>query len=423
LHQHFSVDLKEEPVAHEGWNWGEIDIEQGSEGANGRDLRFSVNGKVGFDLPVSAMRQVNVSKSDVVLELDAGGADHSEEVPMEMRLAVPGAGAPSLTATALRDELQRRAGLGTTGTAIARFSDVSIVAPRGKHELGFFAHGLKIRGKSQSYTIQYSNIARLFLLELEKDKRWAIVVGLDSPLRQGKTLHQALVLTFDDTSVMVELPEDFLKEFGYKDGQESPAFKVVGEVLKKMSGKMMAAPSSEFKELHPHKVAFLKCSHKASSGHLFFCKQSCMFVVKPVMWFKYSEVGSVGFGSGQMRGRTFDLVLNLKVGGAVEFTQIDSQLLDATVEFLRKVGLVVEDTAPIARGRPRADGAAAQKQAGAYRTRGARPGAAPRAGEDFDADDPEDEDFEGSSDGEGGASSSSSSDSGVPRAKRPKLTT
>lgn len=50
---------------------------------------------------------------------------------MEMRLAVPGAGAPSLTATALRDELQRRAGLGTTGTAIARFSDVSIVAPRG----------------------------------------------------------------------------------------------------------------------------------------------------------------------------------------------------------------------------------------------------------------------------------------------------
>jgi len=51
------------------------------------------------------------------------------------------------------------------------------------------------------------------------------------------------------------------------------------------------------------------CNVKAAEGHLFPLKSSLVFIHKPVMYIRHSEIKSVEF-SRAGAGRTFDITLN-----------------------------------------------------------------------------------------------------------------
>jgi len=342
LQTHYKVTLLEQPVSTSGWSWG--DWQFGGEGTDcGQDFQLMIGGKFGFEIPLSDLGQVSsLGKTDLNIELQGAEAVRGDEVLHEMRLVVPGgSGPPDLTCEQLKDELQRLAGggVGADAEAIARIPNLAIVAPRGKHDFEFFQQFAKMHGKTQTYTIKYKNISRLFVLELPNDKQVALVIGLEPPLRQGQQSHSFLVLQMDKQREIVLfniIAEEKARELNLTCNMEH---ELVSLLFKSLSGKQLTAPSSEFTSLNGSNC--VKCTHKTQPGFLYPFKKSMIFMLKPVVWIRYDEVESVTFVSGVMRRTSYDLAVRTKNGHDVEFTQFDRKTQDHLFEFLRKAGVKI----------------------------------------------------------------------------------
>merc|ERR1719329_725574 len=242
---------------------------------------------------------------------------NQDECLHELRFMVPDI-EESLSAEALRDDLQRKAGLSSTGEAVARIGDVSIVAPRGKHDLEFFPQFVKMHGKTQTYTIKYRNIARLFLLNMPNQKQVVFVIGLDQPVRQGQQLHSFLALEMNkDKLTEVKLSPDKMSELSYQECTQDAEYAFCAKLFKSLAGKAVVAPASECRT--PGNC--VRCTHKTASGHLFPLKKSLIFVTKPIVWHRYDDIDSIELGANKMRRNSFDLVVNLKTKVKVEFFQ------------------------------------------------------------------------------------------------------
>jgi len=331
--KHYKVAITEQVSASEGWCWGDMPQLPGTAGAKGDpDLKVMVNGKLGFDLPMSELKQVNANNTDLQLSFQepAGSTIPNEDWLSEIRFVLPGASEGSLTADFLKDELQKRT-FATEGDALARVRDISIAAPRGKHDFEFFPEVVKIHGKTQTYTVRYRDIRNVFYLEQGVHQRaqpHLVVMSLNQPVAQ----HHHLVLQFpkkdDQNELMVpeELPPDRLKSMELNRGEKHQAHSLVTRIIREMTKKIIIAPSSNFKDLHPLKDPCIRCTYKATPGYLFFNQRSVLFCMKPVVYLKFGDVASVELHSGKMRGRSFDLNFTLKNNVCHEFTQIEFDL-------------------------------------------------------------------------------------------------
>mmetsp|Transcript_61906 Transcript_61906/g.113575 ORF Transcript_61906/g.113575 Transcript_61906/m.113575 type:complete len:473 (+) Transcript_61906:146-1564(+) len=390
MSRHFRVNLVEESVATNGWSWGNWKLE------DDHHFQLVTDGKVGLDIPLSEIGQVNCNKDKDDLTLEFNQDDSctvtNDEVLQEIRFFVQGD--VEASAQSLADLLIKRAGLSEKGEAVAKISDIALTAPRGKHDFEFFKQSVKVRGKSQTYTIKYANIARLFLLDLPEHNKTTLVIGLDHPLRQGQqTSHDFLVLNFEkdrEEPANISLPQDKLSPYGLKNGQNSKVNTMVAALF------------------------------KANAGYLFPLKKSLIFIVRPVIWLRWDEIESIEFRTEMMRRNSFDMVVNVKGDMPVDFVQFDKKDFQPLLDVLIKVGVRVENlkaiqggTAPGMRDRTAADlFAATESAASSSRRRGASP--PPVAddddeeddedfeddGEDDDDDDDDDEDFDDDDDSE-----------------------
>jgi len=387
LTKHFSIELAEVVVATQGWSWGDI-VE------NDTELRIMAGDKLGFEVPISNLGQVTAQKGDLSIELQDMTDGPSDEVLHEIRLQVV---PERLSAETLQQELQQKAGLSERGEAIARISDVMLVAPRGKHDIEFFKTIIKVHGKSQTYTVQYKHIARLFLMTLPGEKDIALVVGLDQPLRSGTQVNNFLIFIIQKASEMIpNLPDERLKEYSMAAGSNTAVYGLLARLLKDLSGKPVTAPASDLKTRN--KVHCLKCSHKAQPGFLFPMKKSLIFITKPVVWLRYDEIDSIEFIKGLSRARSFDIIVHVSGNPEVEFLQMEAEDRDELIRFFQTVNvrlinaettktrenrsqLSIEDPAP---SRPRGEAASSARET-------------PEAGKEGgggDDDDEDDEDFD-----------------------------
>mmetsp|Transcript_100134 Transcript_100134/g.258832 ORF Transcript_100134/g.258832 Transcript_100134/m.258832 type:complete len:539 (-) Transcript_100134:102-1718(-) len=437
FHEHFGVALQEQEVATEGWNWGDVVPLEGGEQAS-KELRVMINGKLGFDVPVAELTQVTVaSNTDLNLEFAQEGAAVGEDVLTELRLFIPGGGDDSgaISAERLRQELQQSAGISAGGEAMLTVRDIMLNAPRGKHDFEFFEKSMKIRGKTLTYNIRYQDIGRIFYLEFGKARLGgyasALAFGLNQPMRHGKTLHSWLVLNFDGekTVPLGAVSEHVWKNIGVAKADHKQEF-MVAKLVGKFSGQTIIATLSEFREAHPQKEPGLKCTHKAQQGLMYFSKKSFIYVMKPVIWHRYSDIEAFHFDIGHLRGKSFDFAVQLKSGQVLEFSQVDRDAFDAIHKTLQKHEVPMRGAerlqgsfAPAgARTSTRAAAAARNRPATRASSQGAA--AAPR---DEGYNEEEDEDFTDEGDDDGDASSEedledeeNTAAAPPPKAKRPR---
>jgi len=360
----FKVGIEEQTLATEGWNWGDVNLERNS--AN-QDLRFEVNGKLGFDLPVGHLKQVStIGKADINVEFQADpGAGTNDDVLAEIRFYVPGSGPGFVTAESLREKLHMRGGV-SAGEALVRFSDIMIQAPRGKHDFEIFERYMKIHGKTQSYTVPFSTVDKLHLLPYDyredDESKVSLVLRLTEPLRQGTQQHYYLELQFDSTDRVSDETREAAAKRIKKDASET--FKCLGWTLQTLTGiKTTTAPALVFKEKNPQKEYCIRCSYRAAHGKLFFNKHSMMYLHKPVLWVRYDEVESVKIEAGKMRGRSFDMAFTVKLGDKVvkhEFASMDKAVLRCVLDFLKNTGVQIEDLETVEMDAQLAVGLAAQ---------------------------------------------------------------
>lgn len=413
LAKHFNVDLAEVLVSTNGWSWGDVNLEGDNE------LKLMSDEKIGLEVPLGDLGQVAVrGKTDVVLEMQADGDKADDEVLCEIVFQVV---PEKISTDTLQQELQQKAGLSERGEAVGRISDVMLVAPRGKHELEFFRQTMKVHGKTQTYTVKYKSIARLFLLTLPGKTEVVLVVGLDQPLRSGQQLNYFLVFQLNaDARMLPNLPPEKMKAYNLNPGESQLTYIIMSKLLKDLSGKVLVAPASDLQTKNgSHSVG---CSHKAQRGHLYPMKKSMLFIVKPVVWIRYDEIVSIEFLTGRTRAKSFDILVKLKDKAPVEFSQMEKEDIDALNAFFNTVGIQVVGFQP---EKEKKNNFVPLTAAGSVRASKRGAGAvvpAPAPADEDDEDDDEDFDDDGSSSegSEGDDDADDDSEDDQPKKKRAK---
>ncbi|CAE8586816.1 unnamed protein product [Polarella glacialis] len=411
LQSNYNVELKEQAVSIAGWSWGDWQL------SDDASLKVTIDGKLGMELDVSELSQVTtVGKTDLNLEFqDDTAAQPQDEVLQSIRFFVPsgtnGEGAGNTTEE-LKEKIQRAAQLSVSGDSLAQIRDVTIVAPRGKHDLEFYPKVVKVRGKTLSYTIKYDSISRLFLLDMPGAiAQKMLVLGLSVPLRHGNQSHALLGMLMETSSTVDEsqLPEDVWTSSGLVESRNGilearQTYVVVTKLFKEFSKQAPVSPADGFKAANPYKIASIECSYKTQRGHMFFFKKSVLWVSKPITWLTYKNISSVEFSESTLRTSTFDLVFNMK-GTKFEFMQIEQKVYEAVLKFLSEnddlkgkiVNLDMAEKRVKAMNRRQAEPTVAGQRAAAARrpaATGSKPASKEDGSEDEDYNEDEDGDFE-----------------------------
>lgn len=333
LKQHFGVLATEVNAATEGFSWGDWQLQ-----TEPRELQIHSGGEnISFELDLADLSQVRCTgKSELSLEFKPMAIAEDEEALQEIRFFVPGGTSESgdLSAQLLKEEIEKCSSGGSGGLTAAdklraRFPDILVEAPRGRHDFEFYKDVLKVYGKTQSYMINYTSIKRIFMVHIP-EKRPAttfLLLGLSPPLRYGKQDQAILVLNFETEKMRkVDFGDELLKqaEMLQFKGQEQSIWSVVARVLKHFTTQTIIAVASAFKDTCPGKVEAVRCTYKTTPVYLMFAMKSMMLAPKPAEWMRYDLLESVEFMLSSQRRNTFGLRVIRKDGKAVlELEQIE----------------------------------------------------------------------------------------------------
>ncbi|KIK94046.1 hypothetical protein PAXRUDRAFT_828380 [Paxillus rubicundulus Ve08.2h10] len=436
LKQHFGVTLEVKDVTFKGWNWGVTDIQ-------GQDLAFLVSNKTAFELPLKQVANSNIAgRTEVSLEfvpLGSGGKKASRNAPDEMveiRFYVPGIqtklrgsdagsqksdaededGEEVSAAQAFHDAIKDKAEIGQiSGDLVLSFEEVLVLTPRGRYDVDMFLDFLRLRGKTYDYKILYSSISRLFLLPKD-DQHVLFILGLSTPIRQGQTRYQYLVMQFareEETTAELNMSEEEIAKYDrLKKNYEDPTFEVVSGVFRALSKKkIIGSGTFQSRDGHPG----IKANLKAVQGDLFMLEKYIFFVSKQPTLVELADIhqcvfSRVGASMGASAARTFDLKIVTKSGSEYTFTSINKEEHEPVETYLKdkKVKIKNEMVADVDMILAGGGGDSDEEMQSVASSGDEQP--KPRLGGDDD-DSEEDEDFQASST-DAGSPTESDSESG-----------
>ncbi|KXZ45334.1 hypothetical protein GPECTOR_56g431 [Gonium pectorale] len=401
-----SLDLAdgvhERAISTSGHNWGTVDL-------RGASLAFVVAGKVAFQLPLPDVCTAQQNKDDVMLELhvDDTGAEVAEDMLTELAFYVPpgneefpAQGDELPAAKVLLDALLPHADTEAAAAdePVCVFSEVGILAPRGRFDIEMHLGYLQLGGQSQDFKVRYTSIQRIFILPKHNTPHTLVVISLDPPIRKGQTYYAHLLCQFptdDDVTVELDIKPEALAAKNEKNGgklsteMSGPVHEVFAKLLRGLSGARITRPG-HFKNAMGDGVS-VRCSYKADDGQLYPLDRGFFYVHKPPLLIPDNDIESVEFarqGSGAASSsvRTFDLVIRLKGGAEHVFRSIQRSEWNNLFEFISAKKIPIENLATAKRG---PGGALAGLDADDDMDPGMR-----RAAAEADEEDDEDEDFD-----------------------------
>ncbi|CAG9329933.1 unnamed protein product [Blepharisma stoltei] len=319
-------------LSTKGWSWGDLNTTE-------TGLDFSVDAQPCFTINYKDIANCAIpGKNEVALEFQQDDT-MEDDILCEMRLYVPDPDSCEKIAKEISDRADLRA---YSGDAIVTLYDLPMIVPRGKCSLDMFHTFMRLHGKTHNYKIMYKNVTRAFLLPKPDGIHVAIVIGLEPPIRQGNTLYPFVVLQFNkeqEESVSLNLaPEEIKKNFGedLTPTIEGKAFDVISRLFKAMVKINIIIPGTfrSFNDTHA-----IKCSVRASEGHLYPLQKSFIFISKPVIYIRFEDIRFIEFARvsehSMSTNRSFDLNVTTKTG-SFQFTGVDRQEYKNLFSFLEK---------------------------------------------------------------------------------------
>ncbi len=215
----------------------------------------------------------------------------------------------------LDDKIHQKANIGQfAGAVVASIQDLPMIIPRGNYSLDFYSNFAKLHGKTHDYKIMFKDINKIFLLQKPDGVHMVYLLQLDQPLRQGMTLHHFIAMNFElDREVKIKLnmtAEEIKAKHGdnLKPEVEGKLYDVLSTLFNNLVGIKKIIVQGDFQSHRGAKA--INCSVKAAEGYLFPLKSSIVFIHKPVMYIRHSELKHVEFSrTGNGPSRTFDLTL------------------------------------------------------------------------------------------------------------------
>lgn len=326
-------------LSAKGWSWGEYQL-------NESQLQFLVDKKPCFNINYKDIINCSVpGKNEIAFEFQQNEATE-DDILCEMRIYLPEAD----SCEALTKEISERSEFRASSVdALVTLYDLPMIVPRGKYSLDMFQNFMRLHGKTHNYKIMYKNVTKAFLLPKPDGIHIAMVIGLDTPIRQGNTVYPFVVMQFSkdsQESVTFNMPsEEIKRNFGDELTQtiEGKSFDVMSKLLKAMVKTMIIVPGN-FKSKNDTNA--IKCSVKASEGHLYPLQKSFIFISKPVIYIKFEDIRYIEFArisdESMATNRSFDLNVCTKSGN-FQFTGVDREEYQIMLEFLQKKKIQVRN--------------------------------------------------------------------------------
>ena len=156
------------------------------------------------------------------------------------------------------------------------------------------------------------------------------------------TLHYFIAMNFElerEVKLKVNLtPEEIKAKYGdnLKPDVEGKLYDVLSSLFNNLVGIKKIIVPGEFKSHRGSKA--ISCSVKAAEGYFFPLKSSLVFIHKPVIYIRHSELKHVEFS--RTGARTFDLCLTkLKDEPNVTFLSIERDEYNILVEYFKGAGV------------------------------------------------------------------------------------
>ena len=232
------------------------------------------------------------------------------------------------------------------GDIIAQISDCPFLVPRGKYSIQFYSTFAKFHGRSNNFKILYRDISKAFLLLKNDGINMVYVLQLRTPIRQGQTMHYYLVLQFErETEVKVTInltPEQLKDQFDDRLQSElsGPLYEVISRLFKELIQITIMIPG-EFRSTHQEQA--VKCSVKAQDGYLYPMKSSLIFIHKPVIYIKFTEIKHIEFSrieQGATSSKSFDVtVTRIKDDTSVSFAGIEKTEQKKLTDYFKSKGI------------------------------------------------------------------------------------
>ena len=352
----YGVSLAKTEAQINGRNWGEVSVNKSAIG-------FAVDGKDAFEVATKDIAAVSLAtKHEVVMEfhLDDVAQQSSKDALVEMSFYVPptsnewGVVARTEDSNVNEDEDERTGAknlqdailavadvAADTGTPIAEFESVSLIAPRGKVAVELHAQFMRLTGAAADFKINYAALQRVFLLPKPNSAQTYAVMHLDPPIRKGQTFYAHIVAQFnqnEELEIEPDADEETRAKFpNLEDGvYEGPSGDVFVRLLKAVGGCKLTRQGTFTAADGGHAV---KAANKAEVGHLFPLEKSFFYLPKPSTLLHYADVESVEFErhSGPHAAatqRTFDVAVSMRAGATHTFHGIPKSEFQNLVNFL-----------------------------------------------------------------------------------------
>jgi len=317
-------------LSTKGWSWGTFETSD-------KSLDFSVDHQANFSLSYRDMANcTQTGKNELLLEFQQDDT-MEEDIICEMRLFVPEAD----SCDRLNKEITEKANLRAySGDAIVSLYDLSLLIPRGKYSIDMFNSFMRLHGKTHNYKIMYKNVKKGFLLPWPDGVHVSMVIGLETPIRQGNTLYPYVVVQFNkESQEEVELnmdPQEIQSNFGSEVSQQiqGRTYDVLSRLIKAITKISIVIPGNFRSAKNNYGI---KCSYKANDGFLFPLQKSFVFINKPVVYVRFEDIRYIEFARISERSvstnRSFDLNVMTKSGNFT-FTGVDREEYQPLFGFL-----------------------------------------------------------------------------------------
>ena len=159
-------------------------------------------------------------------------------------------------------------------------------------------------------------------------------------------MHYYLVLQFErETEVKVTInltPEQLKDQFDDRLQSElsGPLYEVISRLFKELIQITIMIPG-EFRSTHQEQA--VKCSVKAQDGYLYPMKSSLIFIHKPVIYIKFTEIKHIEFSrieQGATSSKSFDVtVTRIKDDTSVSFAGIEKTEQKKLTDYFKSKGI------------------------------------------------------------------------------------
>ena len=255
-------------------------------------------------------------------------------------------------AETIKDDIIKKAKIGSVSNSIAHIQDIQMITPRGKFDLYFTRNYLKIHGLSFNYQIFNKNILKVFLLPKNDNHNHFFVLKLKSPLTQGNTQYPLIIFQIpSDEEVNINLnisekDEELKKNFSNMEDNsvEGKLMDIIAKLFNSLTNVGVIIPSKNFTF---NTGPYIKCSYRVNDGILYPLEKCLLFVHKPVLYIIHKDISNINFerlheSSGQQR--TFDMIVKTNKE-SFKFVGVDKNEMELLKKYFegKKIKLNVVD--------------------------------------------------------------------------------